>query len=75
MEKTIGEHFGKDTPTALRLMRMPRVLNKLRGLYNKLCPDCQNKVVKNPKMPLSDYCLKCRPEAGSTARYLEKVLK
>jgi len=46
-----------------------------KNTYNALCEDCKRKVIKNPQMPLSEYCTKDQAIAETQMKKIKEALK
>jgi len=48
---------------AKKMMAHPGMIKQFIKVYNLLCPECRAKVIKNPSMPMSEYCQACLDKA------------
>lgn len=60
MEEEVKEIAEKNTGILRRMALKRGVANTIIQTYNRVCGFCKPKMLKNPKMPLDQYCAPCR---------------
>ena len=69
--ETIKNNIG----TVAKIKGSMGSINLLRKMYNKLCRNCQIKLVKNPHIALNEYCPKCQEIISKDLEKLNRRLK
>ena len=57
------EYLAKKATIVNKLRGNLKAINQFRKLYNELCQSCKAKVLKNPQLPLEEYCQQCQNKA------------
>lgn len=74
LKKEDDEYFQKNIGIIKRLKGNFRAIDQYRKLFNELCHACKAKVIKNPKMPATEYCATCQAKAKTRMQKVKEMI-
>lgn len=73
-KKEAKEYLKRKKPILEKLRGNARAIDQYRKLYNTLCQECKKKLLKQPNMPVENYCEACQNKIAYRMKRIREMI-